>query len=102
MSEKRKEMEKLYNYFKKVNKFSPFPIIDSEILQRIDNKIKTNSFDYDDEPVVCCAHCKNLALITDDDDNDICPLCKNSLNETETHRTIFHYLNKYKGRWGNE
>lgn len=92
-------MESLYNYFKKINNFSPFPVIDTDDIQYIRDKLDKDNIDYDNEPVSCCSHCKNLALIIDEQDNDICPLCKNSINEIETHRTIFHYLNKYPNRW---
>ena len=96
---KRDIMEKIKLRFLEINNLSPFPIIDTEVIQYIDNKLKDDNLDYDDEPVICCSHCKNLALIIDDDDNDVCPLCTNSLNEIEVHRTIYHYLNKYPNKW---
>ena len=95
---KKNEMERLYNYFKKINNLSPFPIIDTEIIDIIKNKIDDDT-DYDSEPVISCIHCQNLALVIDEEGNDICPLCKNSINEVEVHKTIFHYLNKYPNRW---
>jgi uncharacterized CHY-type Zn-finger protein len=94
-----KQLEKMNNYFKQINHLSPFPVIDTDIIKDIDHQIKHDKVDYDDEPVICCAHCKSLAIYTDEYENDTCPLCTNSLNETETHPTIFHYLNKYKDRW---
>ena len=81
--------------FININKLSPFPIIDTEHIEILTSKINSNSIDYDLEPVSCCSHCKSLYLITDDEDNDHCVLCKNSLNEIETHKTIFNYLNTY-------
>lgn len=92
---KKKLLSNTLNKFININSLSPFPIIDTEHIERLSNKLKDNNIDYDDEPVSCCSHCKSLYLITDDDDNDFCVLCKNSLNEIETHRTIFHYLNTY-------
>jgi len=92
------EMEKLNNYFKQINSMSPFPIIDTEVIMNLDNKLKNNKIDYDSEPVICCAHCKELTIKIDEYNNEFCVLCKNSLNETEIHPTIFHWLNKYKNK----
>lgn len=92
---KREQLENTLNYFKHLNNLSPFPIIDTEHIMNIENKLKDNNIDYDAEPVSCCSHCHSLYLLTDENDNDKCILCKNSLNEIETHQTIFHYLNKY-------
>lgn len=93
---KKEQLINTLNKFININELSPFPIIDTEHIDTLQSKINDNNIDYDLEPVSCCAHCKSLYLITDDDDNDNCVLCKNSLNEIETHKTIFHYLNKYK------
>jgi len=92
---KKKILKDTLNKFININQLSPFPIIDTEHIETLNNKISNNQIDYDAEPVSCCSHCKSLYLLTDNEDNDFCVLCKNSLNEIETHRTIFHYLNKY-------
>lgn len=98
-NDKRKEeLQKMLDYYKHVNMMSPFPIIDTEHIMKLENMIIDNKVDYDSEPVVCCAHCKNLAIKVVDG-NDECDLCRNAMNETETHPTIFHYLNKYQNRW---
>ena len=89
-----KQLKKLLDKFVNINNLAPFPIIDTEHIMILEH-ILDNGKDYNSEPVTCCAHCKSLYLITDDEDNDECVLCRNSLNETETYPTIFHYLNKY-------
>ena len=91
----RKEIiNNMNNYFKKLNKLSIFPIIDTDVISNLDDKLKNDNIDYDEDPVVCCAHCKKLSIKIDEDDNEFCILCKNSINETELHSTIFHYKNK--------
>ena len=95
MSELKIQFNKILQRFVYVNHMAPFPIIDTEHIMNLSNKIYDDNIDYDAEPVQCCAHCKSLYLITDNEDNDECVTCRNSLNETETHSSIYHYLNTY-------
>lgn len=95
MSELKIQFNKILQRFVYVNNLSPFPIIDTEHIMNLSNKIYDDNIDYDAEPVQCCSHCKSLYLITDNEDNDECVTCRNSLNETETHPSIYHYLNTY-------
>jgi len=98
MKEVQKQFTKILEKFKHTNLMSAFPIIDSEHIEKLETILKLDKTDYDSEPVECCIHCKSLYLVTDNDDNDECVTCRNSLNETETHASIFHYLNKYPDR----
>ena len=95
MSKLQEQLNKTLTYFKYKNLMSSFPLIDTEHIMNLQNRLMIDNIDYDSEPVECCIHCKSLYLITDNEDNDECVVCRNSLNETETHPTIFHYLNKY-------
>lgn len=95
MSELKIQFDKILQRFIYVNHMAPFPIYDTEHIMNLSNKIYDDNIDYDAEPVQCCKHCKSLYLITDNEDNDECVTCRNSLNETETHASIFHYLNTY-------
>lgn len=95
MNKLKEQFDKTLQKFININRIAPFPIIDTEHIMNLSNKIYDDNIDYDAEPVQCCSHCKSLYLITDDEDNDECVICRNSLNEIETHPTIFHYLNKY-------
>ena len=95
MNKLQSQLNKTLQYFKYKNLMSAFPLIDTEHIMNLENRIMIDNIDYDNEPVECCKHCKSLYLITDNEDNDECVVCRNSLNETETHATIFHYLNKY-------
>lgn len=97
--QRKRQLGFMLEYFKARNKLSVFPLIDTDYIKDLENMIKDNKVDHDTEPVICCAHCKRLCIIIDEDDNDKCLLCSNSVNETETHATIFHYLNKYPDRW---
>lgn len=94
----KREYNKTLDYFKEINLLSPFPIVDTDDIKSLEKKINENNIDYDLEPVTCCSHCKTLYIVTDEYDNDYCVLCKNSINEIEVHKTIFHYLNKYKDK----
>lgn len=96
---RKRQIKLMVQYYEALNKLSPFPLIDTEHIMDLKHKIKKDEIDYDMEPVVCCAHCKRLSVVVDEEENDLCLLCKNSINETETHATIFHYLNKYPDRW---
>lgn len=94
-----KQLKNTLEYYKARNKLSAFPLIDTDYIKSLEDMIKNNEADYDNVPVTCCAHCKKLSIKIDDQDNDYCMLCLNSINETETYPTIFHYLNKYPDRW---
>ncbi len=94
-----KELKNILKYFKERNKLSAFPLIDTGYISDLEQIIINNNVDYDSDPVVCCAHCKKLSIKIDDNNNDICILCNNAINEVEHHATIFHYLNKYPNRW---
>ncbi len=91
----REQYEKTLDKFNTTNKMSPFNLIDSEHINNLNNKLKNDNIQYDSEPVSCCSHCKSLYLITDDDDNDTCVSCHNSINEIETHKNIYEYLKLY-------
>lgn len=98
MNKLKEQFNKTLQRFKHTNLMSAFPIIDTEHIMNLSNKVYDDNIDYDAEPVQCCSHCKSLYLITDNDDNDECVTCRNSLNEVETYLTIYHYLNKYPDR----
>lgn len=95
MSELKIQFNKILQRFVYVNHMAPFPIYDTEHIMNLSNRMYDENIDYDTEPVECCIHCKSLYLITDNEDNDECVTCRNSLNETETHASIYHYLNTY-------
>jgi len=75
-------------------------VYDTYYVELLKTKIKMDHTNYDDEPVVACAHCKRLFIITDEDGNDHCAACRNSINDIEVFSNIFKYLDKYGALWG--
>ena len=76
------------------NKMSPFPLVDTEEVEILRNKIENNNINYDAEPVVCCGHCKSLYLVQDN-----CFKCRTSGGELEVFSDIFKYLEEYGSIW---
>ena len=82
------------------NRLAPFPVYDTDYVKDVENKLKNimedKKIDYDLEPVVACKYCKNLHIISDDFNNDICMRC-GSTNELKEFKNIYEYkdfLNK--------
>lgn len=96
LQEQIKHME-YYNYM------APFPVYDTEHIQDLKdamNKLDTTDTNYDDLPVVACANCKSLHIVTDDDENDICMRC-HSINEVITFENIYEYK-KENNIWNDD
>ena len=92
----------LLNHLEYWNMMAPFPIFDTEYVAEVKKyleQMESTEKDYDDEPVVACKNCKNLYIVTDEDDNDICMKC-NSINDTVTYENIGEYL-KVKTIWND-
>jgi len=87
---------------------APFPVFDTEYVEEIRKRLddmennedkKDKDFDYDELAVVACHHCKELSIITDEVDNDICLNC-GAVNEIEFYPNIFEYK-KAKEKYDN-
>lgn len=79
-----------------VNKYSPFPIFDTEDVENLRQQIK--DMNYDDEKVECCKECKWLHLTEDENNNYWCSKC-NTPNSIEECENIFDYMDKYGHIW---
>lgn len=87
------ELERLYEHVTYYNRMSPFPIYDTEYVDKIKKRmddITRSKEDYDKVPVVACKNCKSLHIEIDDADNNICMKC-NSINELVEFKDIHHY-----------
>ena len=84
----------LVNHLEYYNTMAPFPVYDTEYVKAVKQKImdiqNEDKTDYDEEPVVACKYCYNLATVVDELDNDICMRC-GSVNELKTFGTIHEY-----------
>lgn len=79
------------------NKMSPFPIYDTEYVQKLKEQLESmvdENHDYDSDPVHACKYCKNLNVQYDDNQNEICMRC-GSKNSTIEFKDIHEYL-KFK------
>lgn len=79
------------------NKMSPFPIYDTEYVQKLKEQLESmvdEDHDYDEDPVYACNYCKNLNVQYDDNHNEICMRC-GSTNSTTEFKNIYEYL-KFK------
>lgn len=88
-----KYLRRLLNHAVYYNKMTPFPIYETLWVQEIKDKIKLMKYskeDYDEEPVVACKYCKNLHIVKDEVDNNICYKC-GSINEVDEFKNIFEY-----------
>tara|TARA_R110000851_G_scaffold296262_2_gene451343 strand:+ start:5257 stop:5571 length:315 start_codon:yes stop_codon:yes gene_type:complete len=86
--------ENLIRNVTECNKYSPFPIFDTEYVALIKLNLKLMKKDnnpYDELPVVACKHCKDLNIQCDEDENDICMRC-GSVNEIVIYKDINDYL----------
>lgn len=94
-------LKKLLNHVDNYNNLSPFPLWDSYYTEKLREKLKMEKTKYDEEPVECCRYCKNLHIIKDEEDNDICFKCGNIVNnDCEEFENIELYLKKYGSLWG--
>lgn len=97
-----KQLKLQYDHVTYYNEMSPFPIYDTEYVEKLKEKmdeITESQEDYDKVPVEACKHCKSLHIVVDDVDNSICMKC-NSINEIEVYPTIQDYL-KNKNIWND-
>lgn len=99
-SQRKKVLTNLLQHMEYHNKMAPFPIFDTYYVGILKTKIKMDHMNYDDEPVVACAHCKHLFIVTDEDGNDHCVKCRNSINDTITYSNIYEYLKEHGNLWG--
>jgi hypothetical protein len=84
------------------NLMSPFPIYDTEYVENLRNKmseIEKSKEDYDSLPVVACASCKSLHIVTDEVDNSICMKC-NEMNDLIEFENI-HKYRESKNIWND-
>ena len=90
----KKKLIILLNHLRYYNKLSPFPVYDTDYVDDVENKLKeimeNNKYDYDEDPVEACRHCKSLHIVMDDVDNNICMRC-GSTNELKTFEDIYKY-----------
>lgn len=93
----KKKLIILLNHLRYYNKLSPFPVYDTDYVEDVENKLKeimeNNKYDYDEDPVEACRHCKSLHIKNDELDNGICFKC-GSVNELITFSNIKEY-NKF-------
>jgi hypothetical protein len=101
-SRKIEAVKALLKHLEYSNQMAPFPVFDTEYVSDVRNylrQMEQSDKHYDDEPVVACKYCKNLYIVVDDEDNDICMKC-NSVNELKTYENIGEYL-KEKTIWND-
>ena len=94
MKELIKHTEDLLYFIKETNRFSPFPIYDTEYVALVEKELKgmkTHKNKYDEGAVTACKFCNNLFILVDDLENDVCTKC-GAINETVTFKDIFEYL----------
>lgn len=87
---------KLYDFMDYYNNMAPFPLYDTEFVNKLKKKIdimKKIDIDYDSLPTVSCKYCDNLGIIQDEFDNDYCSKC-GSVNEIVIHSS-YHDYKKY-------
>jgi len=76
------------------NSMAPFPVFDTSYVNDVELKLnevmKDNSKDYDEDPVVACRHCKSLHILSDDLDNNVCMRC-GAVNELREFKNIYDY-----------
>lgn len=96
-----KYLDETIKHLEYYDKLAPFPIYGSELINDFKQKrmqIEMSSKEYyNNEPVYACRHCKHLATIIDDNNNDICPRCT-SINETIKFKNIEEYEKFKEGR----
>lgn len=80
---------------KTYNKYSPFPIYDTDDLKSFEDKIEND----DSEQVEFCSGCKSLFVFNDEFHNTWCGKC-NSLNSTDKLPDIETYLKEHGHIWG--
>jgi len=92
----REQSSRLHYY----NGMAPFPPYDTDYVKDVDkliNKImEDKKHDYDEDPVYSCKYCKNIHIVTDELDNDICMNC-GSTNEIVEYKDIYEYLKLKNG-----
>ena len=97
----KKKLIILLNHLQYYNKLAPFNIYDSDYVSDVENKLKdimeNNKYDYDEDPVEACRHCKSLHIKNDELDNGICFKC-GSVNELTTFLNIKEYIKYLDGR----
>lgn len=95
----KKKLIILLNHLQYYNKLAPFNIYDSDYVSDVENKLKdimeNNKYDYDEDPVEACRHCKSLHIKNDELDNGICFKC-GSVNELITFSNIKEYIKYLK------
>lgn len=94
-------LKKLYEHVTFYNSMAPFPIYDTEYVEKINSKIKKMGHlkdKYDELPVYFCKHCKSLHIELDDKQNNVCHRC-GSVNEVDVLPNIESYTKKYGKIW---
>lgn len=105
MTTRKEHLENLHNHLNYYNKMSPFPIYDTEYVDKVNetiNKLNSTKEDYDSEPVVACTVCNSLHITMEDieygEPVDVCNRCY-SVGETKEFKDIYEYndyLKKYE------
>lgn len=89
-----KHYAQIVEHMEYYNQMSPFPVYDTEVValikERLEYMKKLETEDYDKMPVAACKYCKNLHIVSDDVENDICMRC-GSINEIEIYSNIHEY-----------
>tara|TARA_R110000772_G_scaffold54130_2_gene123598 strand:+ start:3521 stop:3835 length:315 start_codon:yes stop_codon:yes gene_type:complete len=88
-------LKQLLDVLEYYNRMAPFPVYDTEYVTQIKKKItlmEDKSYDYDEQPVVACKHCRNLFIVVDEVENDVCMRC-GAINELTVYADIVEYLN---------
>lgn len=97
---KLKLLKGLWEYLSYYNKFSPFPIYDTEYVSTIKEKLDEmtdENINYDDLPTASCKYCDSLGIKQDELDNDICLRC-GSINEINIFKTYYEYEQYLKNK----
>ena len=96
MEIKKEIIDKVIDHMEYYNNLAPFPVFDTGDIELVKELSKKEQ--YDKEPVYACTYCKSIVILTDEDGNDYCVKCRNSVNELEEYN-IHDYLEKYGELW---
>ena len=98
-----KKINYLYDLIKHLeyyNRMAPFPVYDTGYVMDVKNLVKemeeNDKIDYDNLPTVACKYCKNLHILVDDLENDVCMRC-GAVNDTIIFKNYNEYENYVNG-----
>lgn len=91
-------LRKSYSHMSYHNRMAPFPPYETEYVSEVKEVIENmekSRIDYDELPVAACKYCKDLHIVTDELENDVCMRC-GSINEIEVYNNIYEFNQSLK------